>query len=460
MVQTGISPVVAPDMGDFQSGIESFKQTKPPYARGGNTPASKELEWNVLAYVGATDAPAEDYEHFSVGLVSSGQAANHVAFKAFGGSDIVSTKHLFGTTKTDLTMSFKSAGGNIAYVSPYDVQAFIDNTNENTTAWFVEAISNPAGYVPEFKDLRKAADEHGVALIVDATLAAGMEKFNAYEYADVITVSLTKQAGGGDNENAGGAILVNEKFDWQKMADRLPEFKHYFGENVPEKPFSALCSKISLHEGSGLIPPQVALSIAEALPDMEYRVRRMSENARALAGQMAMHDAIESVKLAGFSTDPENDRRTREYMGENHFVILFDLKKGFDAAAKFINSGQFLHAVALGQKTTAVSNPASSTHRQYSAEDLSKMGIQPGTIRMSVGTEDVQDLERKLYKAIAGIPADADPSDTVSISQGFEDAPFDGYATFRHETGIPKDLMSSIIQDHAEYLIEKAQPKI
>src|SRR5690606_26786765 len=131
---------------------------------------------------------------------------------------------------------------------------------------------------------------------------------------------------------------------------------------LPSNPFGALVSKIGLHEGSAVEAPYVAQSIARLLPGMENRLRKQSKNARMLAKMLMDHPSVKNVRLAGFHSDPANDARTQQYLGNSHFVLLVDLYGGAKAAEKFINTRQFLHAVALGQRVTAVSHPASSTH--------------------------------------------------------------------------------------------------
>lgn len=398
--------VVAPNMGSFDDGIAGFKSINPPYARGGGTPATRHLENECLKYL-ARATVTEGAFAPSAAIVASGQAANHLVFKALYGGNLVASKHLFGTTKVDLQKTFIRAGGQVAYVDPCDTQAFIDATTDQTTAYFFEGISNPAGRVPDFATLSKAAKERGILVVVDMTLAAGMPKFDGLVYADVLTASLTKQASGGQNKFTGGSIIVSNDFPWSAQADRFPELREYFADAsgnfaLPTDPFRGLVTKIGLHEGSGVIAPDTALSIAASLPTMADRVATQCKNARLLAELLSdRHDVIDKVQLAGFNTDPENDRRTREYLGDTHFVMLVDLKGGFEAARQFIDSREFLHAVALGQQITAVSNPASSTHRQYSADDLAAMGIGKSTLRISVGCEDADDLRHRMLRALA-----------------------------------------------------------
>ena len=395
---------VAPDMGDFESGIALFKSPNPPYARGGGDPASFELSNACLEHLWGWDVKSTQLAP-SVTLAASGQAANHLVFKALSGCDIVSSEHLFGTTKVDLKQTLARSGAQIAWADPTDTDAFIKSTTPTTRAWFMEAISNPAGKVPDFKALRAAATDMGVLLIVDGTLAVGMPGFKGKDYADILTVSLTKQAGGGRNENTGGVVITGNNFPWHDRAKDFPEITERLADDngkvvLPPNPFGTTVSKISLAEGSGVLTPRVAMSIARDLPGMAGRVARQSKNARFLADVLSNHPAIESVQLAGYKTTASNDARTLEYMGGNHFVLLATLSGGGGAAERFVNSRRFIQAVALGQKVTAISHPAYSTHRSYSAKKLADMGIHEGTIRISVGTEPVRSLHEKMNKAL------------------------------------------------------------
>lgn len=393
-------------MGSCAEGIEKFKALKGPYARGGGTSATRQLEESCLEHLGKFTATKEAFAPY-VAVAASGQAANHLVFKALHGADMVFSSHLFGTTRTDVQKTVIRSGSKVAWVDPSDTQSFIDNTTDTTIAWFVEAISNPAGRVPELEELGKAAKERGVLLIVDMTLAAGMPKFDGLKHADVLTASLTKQASGGFNSNMGGTVIVSNDFAWHEKADRFPELKEYFADAsgnlaLPPNPFGGLITKISLHEGNGLVTPNEALSISRHMLTMEQHVALQCENAKMLAEILSERkDVVSNVQLAGFKTDAENDARTKKYLGKNHFMLMVDLKGGFEAAAEFIDTGQFMHAVALGQQVTAVCIPASTTHRQYSKADRAKMGISEGTVRMSVGCEPRSDLAQRMSIALA-----------------------------------------------------------
>jgi O-acetylhomoserine/O-acetylserine sulfhydrylase-like pyridoxal-dependent enzyme len=270
----------------------------------------------------------------------------------------------------------------------------------------VEAISNPAGRVPDFDALRQAATEQRVMLIIDTTLAACMPRFNALDYADVITASLSKAAGGGGNKNMGGAIITRGDFAWDNPEEQLSELKSYFKDAngqviVPQNPLPALIAKIGAHEGGAAIAPEIALSIAENLQYVPGNVQKMCANARMLAELLKDHPKVKSVQLPGFNTDPANDARFRKYFADNHFVMMIDLHGDFEAAGNFIDSEELSHAVLLGQKITGVSNPGTSTHRSYPEQKLNSLGIYRGTIRMSVGTEDEDVLRAQVLRALA-----------------------------------------------------------
>lgn len=404
--------VVAPDMGSFQDGIEKFQSKNAPYSRGGGTQEMLDLGEACIEYIGKYN-PEQDAFKPSAVMVSSGEAANHIVFRALrdrDGGNVVCSKQLFGTTKSDIQDTLNYEGVGVNWVDPCDTQAFIDASDEKTTMWFVEAVSNPVGRVPDFKKLYDEAQKRQIPLVVDATLSAGMKNYSGFEYADFITVSLTKQAGNGNNENIAGTILVKNDFNFPITAERFPEFNRYYTNaetgnvDLPEDPFGTICTKIGLLEGNGVIAPKVADSILNELPELENRVARMSDNADMLTSLFNSNsDVVKQVRVAGLNTDPENDARANEYLGQPHFVLLVDLIGDFKAAEAFIDSGEVYHGVALGQAITAVCNPASSTARAYTDEQRTKMGFGKGTLRISVGAEDPEELKASISRALEAV---------------------------------------------------------
>lgn len=411
MDRKDIPAVVAPNMGSFADGIKAFQTSEPPYGRGGGTPATQFLAGRALEYLGKWTPDNKAFTP-SISITPNGQAANHDLFRSLWGVDMVASKHVFGTTTTALNNTFARIGGQMGgsklfWADPCRTQDFINQTTSKTKIWFVEAVSNPAGRVPDLENLSKAAKERDVMLVIDTTLGAGMPRFNALNYADAVTISLSKQAGGGDNKNMGGAIITRGDFQWDDPVNQLTELRAYFEDQttgkiaVPENPLAALVKKIGVPEGTVCMAPEIALSIADSLPQVQSNVEKMCRNARMIADLLKNHPKVKNVRLTGHNTDSENDERFREYFGDNHFVMMIDLKDNFkDATRHFIDSGELLHAVVLGQKETGISNPATSTHRQYSEEKLRSLGIYKDTIRMSVGTEDEDELGARVLAAL------------------------------------------------------------
>ncbi len=395
---------VAPAMGGFDAGVAAFQRPAAPYARGGGTPASEKLGALCAQYfwgmVGVAPAAV---------VTASGQAANHLVFQALRGSHLVVSTALFGTTKLDLLKGFGRNGGSLSWVDPTRTEDFSTQTTPATRAWFVEATSNPASKVPDLEALHQAARTRGVLLVVDATLAVGMPGYQGGRHADILTVSLTKQAGGGGNRQAGGVVLVGDAFPWHERAREFPELVEYFTDAsgklaLPPQPFAGLMTKIGTHEGSAVLPPQTAQAIGRSLPNLAARVAAMSANARAVADLLCADARLESVQLAGYrSGDPANDARAQQYLGGNGFVILITLRGGAATARQFVDSGVFPNAVALGQSHTAVAHPASSTHRHYTDAERAALGIYPGTLRLSIGTEPQRTLLRRCEKALASV---------------------------------------------------------
>lgn len=402
--------LVAPNMGTLDQGIQAFTTVRAPYVRGGGTLSAQVLEDACIAHLWNTGSQEATGQRPDAVILASGQAANHLAFSLFRGAHIVSSNQLFGTTKVALTQGYeRNGGGKVTYVAPEDTQAFVNATNPATRAWFVEAISNPAGRVPDFDSLKSAAQRAGVVLIVDSTLAAGMPGFKGADYADILTTSLTKQAGGGNNTNVGGSVIVQPGFPSGRSAADYPELGRYFADaqgnlNLPSNPFAALIRKLGTWEGSCTIAPQGALSIARSLPGLPERVQRQMANAKAAAAFLCEHPKVQSLHLAGVHSDAANDARAQRYLGGNGIVALMTLHGGLDAARAFVDSGAIQHAVALGQKRSAVAHPATSTHRQYDGKQQAEMGIFPGTLRLSIGAEAERTVLSRLKRALAAVP--------------------------------------------------------
>lgn len=402
--------LVAPNMGTLDQGIQAFTTVRAPYVRGGGTPSAQLLEEACIAQLWKAGTKEVGGARPDAVILASGQAANHLTFSLFRGSHIVSSNQMFGTTKVALTQGFeRNGGGKVTYVPPEDTQAFVNATTPATRAWFVEAISNPLGRVPDFDSLRQAARQAAVVLIVDSTLAAGMPGFRGSEHADILTTSLTKQAGGGNNTNVGGSVIIAPQFPEGRSAADYPELGRYFTDGqgrltTPPNPFAALIRKLGTWEGSCSIAPQSALSIAQSLPGLNERVQRQMANAKAAAEFLCTHPKVQSVHLAGVHSDASNDARAQRYLGGNGFVALMTLHGGLDAARAFVDAGQLQHAVALGQKRSAVAHPATSTHRQYDAQQQAQMGIFPGTLRLSIGAEAERTVIGRLKRALAAVP--------------------------------------------------------
>ncbi len=402
----GICTDVAPEMGTAQEGADLFQGPNPPYGRGGGTPAARYLNQQILQHVLKTNVTEGAFAPIIV-TCPNGQSANQLAFRGLYGGDLLASNDIFGTTNAAIA-AYSRFGGNVARVSATDTAGWLDRMNGSKppTALFAELPSNPLARVPDLDALSDDAKENGITRIFDITLALGFSKLDILKYADVVTMSLSKQGGGGQNLYMGGAVATVRDAVTQEQAHRLSELPHYFnnanGELViPENPLGALINKIGMTEGGNSIVPVVAIDIGDSMEELEARVAQMCENARMVAEILEAHPKkVERVQLAGYKTDPENDERFREYLGPNAFMLSFDVLGEFKNAGDYINAGEHSHSVQLGQKQTAVSVPAQSTQRQKPKDQREAMGVNDNTVRFSTGCEDPNVLERQVVSAL------------------------------------------------------------
>ncbi len=381
-----LSIKVAPELGLLSEAIEVFQTARPSYYRGGGDSVTRALEAALTQYIGGTHCV----------VMPSGQAANACTLSALmppgGRGHAFVSSRLFGTTGVLVKQAFQQAGYEITHFDPGSVANL--RVRPDTKVIFTETSSNPEGVVADLDPLSKLARAHNIPLVVDHTLTAGFAGFDPFEYADVATVSLTKQAGGGLNRAAGGVILLNDRFDWDAQAEKFEIFNRYYlngGKVVlPQQPFGAVLRKIATWQGTCVSPMHVAEEIIAELPGLQDRVTAMRNNARELAMRLMQHPGVDQVRLAG-TDSAANSMRAWKYFAGSGFVLFLDIKYAESQLPRFIEKiqrdGVVSHSVQLGQRQTAVVVPGHTTNRQASLEDLAARGMNKTSIRVSVGVE-------------------------------------------------------------------------
>ena len=345
-------------------------------------------------------------------LTSSGQAANFFAlFNICScGDHIVSSSSIYGGTFNLISVTMAKMGIEVTFVSPDCTDAELEAAfRPNTKAVFGETIANPALTVLDIEKFAKAAHAHGVPLIVDNTFATPVN-CRPFEWgADIVTHSTTKYMDG-HGAAVGGAIVDSGKFDWMAHADKFPGLctpdDSYHGITYAEKfgkegAFITKCTAQLMRDFGAIQSPQNAFYLNLGLESLHVRMARHCENGQAVAEFLAGHPKVASVIYCGLPGDKYHALAEKYLPHGSCGVVSFELKGGREAASTFMKHLK-LAAIEthVADARTCCLNPASSTHRQMTDEQLSAAGIPAGLVRMSCGLENKQDLIDDIAQAL------------------------------------------------------------
>jgi O-acetylhomoserine (thiol)-lyase len=357
-------------------------------------------------------------------LVASGQAAETIAILnvAEQGGHIVSSPSLYGGTYNLFHYTLPKLGIEVSFVEdPDDLDAWRAAVRPNTKALFGETISNPKQDILDIEGVAGLAHEIGVPLIVDNTVATPY-LVRPFEWgADVVVHSTTKYLGG-HGTSIGGVIVDAGTFDYARYPERFPTFNQpdpsyhglvyardlgvdgAFGANVS----FILKARVQLLRDIGAsLSPFNAFLLAQGIETLSLRVERHVENAQAVARWLQGRDEVESVVYAGLPESPWYAAAQKYAPRGPGAVLAFEIKGGVDAGRRFVDALQLhSHVANIGDVRSLVIHPASTTHSQLSAEEQLAAGVTPGLVRLSVGTEHIDDILADLESGFAAAKAD------------------------------------------------------
>jgi len=345
-------------------------------------------------------------------LTSSGQAANFFAlFNIVScGDHIVASSTIYGGTFNLIAVTMKKMGVEATFVSPDCTDAELDAAfRPNTKAVFGETIANPALTVLDIEQFARAAHAHGVPLIIDNTFATPVN-CRPFEWgADIVTHSTTKYMDG-HGAGVGGAIVDGGKFDWMAHADKFPGLctpdESYHGITYAEKfgnggAFITKCTSQLMRDFGSIQSPQNAFYLNLGLESLHVRMKRHCENGQAVAEFLRGQEKVAAVNYCGLPDSPYHERAKKYLPNGSCGVVSFELRGGREAAGTFMKA---LRIAAIethvADARTCCLNPASSTHRQMTDEQLKAAGVPAGLIRISCGLEDAEDLIADLKQAL------------------------------------------------------------
>ena len=348
-------------------------------------------------------------------LTSSGQAANFFALFNIcqAGDHIVSSSSIYGGTFNLISVTMAKMGIEATFVSPDCTEEELDAAfKENTKAVFGETIANPALTVLDIEKFAKAAHAHHVPLIVDNTFPTPVNCRPIEWGADIVTHSTTKYMDG-HGAAVGGAIVDSGNFDWMANAEKFPGLctpdDSYHGITYAEKfgkegAFITKCTAQLMRDLGCIQSPQHAFILNLGLESLHVRMPRHVENGQAVAEFLEKQPQVAYVNYPGLESDKYHERAMKYMPKGGCGVVSFELKGGRKAAETFMKHLK-LAAIEthVADARTCCLNPATSTHRQMSDEQLAAAGVPAGLVRISCGLEDKEDLIADLAQALAQI---------------------------------------------------------
>ena len=348
-------------------------------------------------------------------LTSSGQAANFFALFNICecGDHIVASSSIYGGTFNLIDVTMRKMGIDVTFVSPDATEEELNEAFKlNTKVMFGETIANPALTVLDIELFAKVAHAHGVPLIVDNTFPTPVN-CRPFEWgADIVTHSTTKYMDG-HGAALGGAIVDSGKFDWMAHADKYPGLctpdESYHGITYAEKfgkegAFITKCTAQLMRDFGSMQSPQNAFILNLGLESLHVRMPKHVENGQAVAEFLEAHPKVAYVNYSGLPSDKYYERAQKYLPNGGCGVVSFGLKGGREAASTFMKTLK-LGAIEthVADARTCCLNPATSTHRQMTDEQLKEAGVPAELIRISLGLEDKEDLIADISNALDAI---------------------------------------------------------
>ena len=400
-VTTPIYQTVAYEFESAQHGADLFNLAVPGniYTRIMN-PTSDVLEKRVAMLEGGVASLA----------LSAGSAAVHYSIVnlAEAGDNIVTTPQLYGGTYTLFAHMLPKLGIEVRFAegdSAADLERLID---KRTKAIFFESIGNPAGNIVDVAAVAKMARSHGVATIVDNTVATPSLLKPFQHGVDIVVHSATKYMGG-HGTTLGGLLVDSGQFPWAEHKQRYPMFNEpepsYHGvvyvDALGPAAYIGRARTVPLRNTGSALSPFNAFQLMQGIETLPLRMERHCSNTQRVAEFLQEHKRVQWVSYAGLKNHPHHALAQKYMNGRASGILSFGVKGGFDAGVKLYDALKlFKRLVNIGDAKSLACHPASTTHRQLTEEEQRKVGVTPEGIRLSVGIEDIEDILEDLDQAL------------------------------------------------------------
>lgn len=344
--------------------------------------------------------------------VASGAAAVAYTIQALAqaGEHIVAQKTIYGGTYNLLAHTLPQYGITTTFVDAHDLSAVEAAIQDNTKAIYLETLGNPNSDIPDIDAVAALAHKHGLPLVIDNTFGTPYLIRPIEHGADIVIHSATKFIGG-HGTTLGGVIVDSGKFDWGRSGRYLPisaPNPSYHGVSFTQAAgaaaFAVYIRAILLRDTGAAISPFNAFLLLQGVETLSLRLERHVENTKKVVDFLGTHPQVERVNHPSLPGHPDHALYERYFPNGGGSIFTFEIKGGQAEAHKFIDSLEIFSLLAnVADVKSLVIHPATTTHSQLSQSELAEQGIKPNTIRLSIGTEHIDDLLADLEGAFAAV---------------------------------------------------------
>ena len=344
--------------------------------------------------------------------VASGAAAITYTIEALAanGGHIVAQKTIYGGSFNLLAHTLPQYGVTTTFVDAHNLQEVEAAIQDNTRAIYLETLGNPNSDIPDIDAIAEIAHKHGLPLVIDNTFGTPYLIRPIEHGADIVVHSATKFIGG-HGTTLGGIIVESGKFDWKaggkypQIAEANPSYHGIsFYDAVGPAAFVTYIRAILLRDTGAAISPFNAFLLLQGVGTLSLRLERHAENTAKVVDYLHNHPLVEKVNHPSLADHPDHELYKKYFPDGGASIFTFEIKGGKEAAWKFIDNLEIFSLLAnVADVKSLVIHPASTTHSQLSEEELLDQGITPGTIRLSIGTEHIDDIIADLEKGFAAV---------------------------------------------------------
>lgn len=344
--------------------------------------------------------------------VASGAAAITYAIQALAqsGDHIVAQKTIYGGSFNLLAHTLPQYGISTTFVDIHNLDEVEAAVQPNTKAVFIETLGNPNSDIPDIDAVSALAHKHGIPVVIDNTFGTPYLIRPIEHGADVVVHSATKFLGG-HGTSLGGVIVDSGKFDWKAsgkyapISDPNPSYHGVsFVDAVGPAAFVTYIRAILLRDTGAAISPFNAFLLLQGVETLSLRLERHAENTKKVVEYLSNHPLVEKVNHPSLPDHPQNELYKKYFPNGGGSIFTFDIKGGQEEAHKFIDNLEIFSLLAnVADVKSLVIHPATTTHSQLTEAELLDQGIKPNTIRLSIGTEHIDDIIADLEKGFAAV---------------------------------------------------------